>query len=400
MATDPAPSSAHRLPTVSASDALQKLHGRGSRTVSTGLTQLDKILTPYALPGRDVHGGFVRGKVTEIYGPPGVGKTTFGIQAAASALKEGQSVVWIEAGAPLVPQRLSNVLAGTDATLSPATLQDRFFRMNAPTLAHVLALIMHPPRAFPPPNTSLIVIDSLSTLIENAYPRNADHRSARNKNERTKWAAGRRLAVINELIGMLARVAAMHDIALLITCQTITRIRGSSRALLVPAISTAEWESSISTRLVLFRDWIPMQGKLIGVDADRLRKARFVGVVKVNGVTLADEGGAGSVVPFVIDSAGVRDITVSAADIAAPAILPSESRPLKRRFTEIEDSDSDELYGWVDDDAVAAEGLLIDEPTALHDLDTAAAHGVPGHQQDSMALTRSGRTSPERIDPI
>lgn len=207
-----------------------------------------------------------------------------------------------EAGAPLLPWRLTDVLAGPKAAVSPDLLQDRFFRMRAPTLAHLLALFMHSPRAFPPSNTSLIVLDSLSTLIDNAYPRNADERAAKNRNEHTKWAAGRRLAIINDLISMLARVAAMHDIALLITCQTITRIRGSSRALLVPAISTAEWENCISTRLVLFRDWAPVQGKLIDVDADRLRKARFVGVVKVNGVTLADEGGVGNVVPFAIES--------------------------------------------------------------------------------------------------
>lgn len=94
----------------------------------------------------------------------------------------------------------------------------------------------------------------------------------------------------------------MHDIALLLACQTITRIRGGSRALLVPAISGAEWESGVSTRLVLFRDWIPGQGKWSDADADKLRKARFVGVVKANGVTMADEGGVGDVVPFAIES--------------------------------------------------------------------------------------------------
>lgn len=64
--------------------------------------------------------------------------------------------------------------------------------------------------------------------------------------------------------------------------------------------------------------------------------------------------------------AGLYDISDSAVDITAPAPLPPESRPPKRRFIEIEDSedespDSDELYGWVEDDEVAAEGLLVDE---------------------------------------
>ena len=63
---------------MSASQALEALHAKGSRTVRTGLSQLDGHLTPHGLPGRAVAGGYMRGKVTEIFGPPGVGKTAFG----------------------------------------------------------------------------------------------------------------------------------------------------------------------------------------------------------------------------------------------------------------------------------------------------------------------------------
>lgn len=69
-----------RLPTVSASQALQTLVNGddGGRVVSTGLAQLNKILAPTGLAGRGVAGGYMRGKVTELFGPPGAGKTTFG----------------------------------------------------------------------------------------------------------------------------------------------------------------------------------------------------------------------------------------------------------------------------------------------------------------------------------
>jgi RecA/RadA recombinase len=70
--------SVDRLPTVSASQALHSLHARGARTVSTGVRQLDKLLAPPSLPGHDVSGGYMRGKVTEVFGPSGVGKTAFG----------------------------------------------------------------------------------------------------------------------------------------------------------------------------------------------------------------------------------------------------------------------------------------------------------------------------------
>jgi hypothetical protein len=215
--------------------------------------------------------------------------------------------------APLVPQRLLHVLSapqdarlpdsGTDAASPqgeiPDDLSNHFHHVAAPTLAHVLALFMHPPAAFPPPNTSLVVIDSLSTLIDNAYPRNVE---GKNKNEQTRWAAGRRFTVINELISTFSRFAALHDVALLVTCQTITRIRGTARALLVPAISGVEWENGVSTRLVLFRDWVRQAKAKDTADPDRLLKARFAGLVKVNGTALADEGGVGSVVSFTIEN--------------------------------------------------------------------------------------------------
>ncbi|KAH7072386.1 P-loop containing nucleoside triphosphate hydrolase protein [Paraphoma chrysanthemicola] len=311
--TSPSPLS-HRLPTVSASQALLTLNARGARTVSTGISQLNSLLSPQGLPGHDVSGGYMRGKVTEIFGPSGVGKTSFGMQAAVNAMREGQRVVWVDAAcAPLLPQRLLNVfpasqeafqpVSGTETTSPPGTSWDQvsshFHHIAAPTLAHLLALFMHAPPTFPPQHTSLVVIDSLSTLIDNAYPRNVE---GKNKNEQSRWAAGRRFTVINELISTFSRFAALHDIALLLTCQTITRIRGASRALLVPAISGVEWENGVSTRLVLFRDWV-RQGKTKDTaDADKLRKARFAGLVKLNGVALAEEGGVGSVVPFTIEN--------------------------------------------------------------------------------------------------
>ncbi|KAF1980190.1 P-loop containing nucleoside triphosphate hydrolase protein [Bimuria novae-zelandiae CBS 107.79] len=397
MPSSSALASSHRLPTVSASQALGTLHAKGSRTVRTGLSQLDKHLAPHGLPGRTATGGYMRGKVTEIFGPPGVGKTAFGIQAAVSALREGHKVVWLDAAcAPLVPQRFNDVLLAANkpvlqassappkvpstSSMSPDEMQSQFHHYAPPTLAHLLALFVRPPSSFPPPNTSLIVIDSLSTLFDNAYPRNADDRASKNRSDQARWAAGRKFAVMNELISTLTRVAAMHDIALLVTSQTITRMRAGSRALLVPAISGAEWESGISTRLVLFRDWVPGQGKWSRTDSTRLQKTRFAGVLKVNGVLLAEEGGVGNVVPFAVEEAGLRDMDIAAVDIAAP-VVSSEARP-KRRFAEIDDEgreelDSDELYDWLEDDEVAAEGLLINEAPTTAGMGSATSGATP-----------------------
>lgn len=71
-----------RLPTVPASQALEELKADPAAHVSTGLTALDRALL--GLDSEDsqnaaaVHGGVKRGQVTEIWGPPGCGKTALG----------------------------------------------------------------------------------------------------------------------------------------------------------------------------------------------------------------------------------------------------------------------------------------------------------------------------------
>ncbi|KAF2489486.1 hypothetical protein BU16DRAFT_182923 [Lophium mytilinum] len=309
------------------------------------------------------------------------------MQAAVNALRAGGRVVWIDGAAPLVARRLEELLSAppTDETpssipstapkLSSAELRNRFHHYKPSTLAHLLALIIHPPSSFPPPDTSLIVIDSLSTLFDNAYPRNADDRSTRNKNDAVRWAAGRKFAVLNDLSSALRKTAALHNNSVLLTCQTITRMRSGARALLLPAMSGGDWDSGISTRLVLFRDWLPVEGPWSAEDDDRMRRARFIGVVKANGVSLAGEGGVGRVIPFTIETAGLHDLNLTTADITPQpqpqtvgTSLAQAVRPPKRAFAEIADSedeedgpDSDQLYGWAEDDDVAAEGLLIIE---------------------------------------
>lgn len=116
----------------------------------------------------------------------------------------------------------------TDRTSSESTLDDassRFHYLQIPTLAHLLALFIHAHTAFPPKHTSLVVIDSITTVVDNTYPRNVDER-IKNKTEQSRWAAGRRYAVINDLIAALTKFAALHDVAVLVSCQTITRVRG------------------------------------------------------------------------------------------------------------------------------------------------------------------------------
>lgn len=87
----------HRLPTISASQALDELRDDTSSLIPTGLDDLDQALlgaVSIDTQGSPQHGGVKRGQVTEIWGPPGTGKTALGLQLAANTLCDGDAVVW------------------------------------------------------------------------------------------------------------------------------------------------------------------------------------------------------------------------------------------------------------------------------------------------------------------
>lgn len=67
-----------RLPTVSASQALRNLRSKSPASIPTGLPRLDSLLAGHGSSSEGLQassGGLTRGQVTEIHGPPGVGKT-------------------------------------------------------------------------------------------------------------------------------------------------------------------------------------------------------------------------------------------------------------------------------------------------------------------------------------
>ena len=184
---------------------------------------------------------------------------------------------------------------------------NRFHHFIVPTLPHLIALLASLSSSFPPDGTGLLVIDSLSTLVSAAYSqvnRNEDIDQSQNKKVvASQWAASRRWAVMGDLISKIGKLAATRKIATLLTVQTTTRIRLENAALLHPALSGTAWEAGINSRLVLFRDWLsPSEGQPNRVDSAIPEEARFVGVVKVGGVSLNSI----EMIPFVIEK--VRDV--------------------------------------------------------------------------------------------
>ncbi|MCJ1397256.1 hypothetical protein MMC11_000448 [Xylographa trunciseda] len=376
------PPSSHRLPTVSASEALRTLSTSHSLVVSTGLPQLDHILQgkDFQSPSQEpFSGGLARGQITEVYGPPGVGKTTFAIQGAANVLHTGDSVVWIDTGKPIVGSRLKDVISDLSLasyqdtltsfpqTRSPSELLKRLHYFFTPTLPHLLALVAHLSPSFPPEDTSLIVVDAVSPLFATAFPRAVEgldnNQASGKKNEALQWAASRRFSVMSDFLARLAKLAAMKNIAILLISQTTTKVKTEYGAVLRPALSTRAWDAGIHNRIVLFRDWEAthdQQGR-----ENRTKAIRFAGVVKIANVAYE---GLGKVVSFTIEQSGLKEIAIP-RNTSPSTVLPMLQGPTLKRKREVvadsqseeEDVGSDDEFGWAGEDSLEIEGLNDDQ---------------------------------------
>ncbi|KAK0650559.1 hypothetical protein DIS24_g6683 [Lasiodiplodia hormozganensis] len=157
-----------------------------------------------------------------------------------------------------------------------------------------------------------------------------------------------------------------------------------------------EWDNGIATRLVIFQDWPPDPGRLAGMDDEKRKKIRYIGVVKVAGIGLNEGDGLGAVIPFIVEPSGLSDVDLRTVEVPLET-LTSPARPsTTRRLNEVPDSEdelsSDEMYGWGEDDELAAEGLLIDE-AAL-----AAERSDEKSDQPPQKRTRTGEPA-SRISP-
>lgn len=216
------------------------------------------------------------------------------------------TLTFIDASYKLVGSRLKDALAGLYHPWDQASSHaehtrnlDNFHHFAAATLPHLLALLTRPSNSFPPLGTSLIVVDSVSTLFALAFPKTTDNADKQQtpikKSDAAQWAVGRRWAVMGEFVAKLGKLAATRNIAVLLTSQTTTRIRSETGAILHPAISSTAWDTGIGTRLVLFRDWMFQTADASSSQGDCVAGVRFAGVVKAKSILYE---GVGKVVTF------------------------------------------------------------------------------------------------------
>lgn len=235
---------------------------------------------------------------------------------------------------------ITPALHSSSAHAATPSLEDQkknFLHFRTPTLAHLIALLCKPTTNAIPSDTSLIVIDTLSSLVNYAFPRNFEPRQS----QKGPGPSARRLQVLQFLISTLQKLAATRDLCVVILSQCATRMQLEHGATLIPAINASTWEQGIATRLFLFRDWI--------VENDRVHDVHFVGIQKLNGK--ATPGGISRVFAFNVQGGGLVNIDLDENQPSLP--LSSSPHHLKRKLsqTDFEVADSEgEDYGWEDED--------------------------------------------------
>ncbi|KAF4865739.1 hypothetical protein CGCSCA1_v013821 [Colletotrichum siamense] len=271
-------SSTHRLPTVSAAQVLEDLDDDLSRHVSTGLKRLDEALSSddtVDTSGSKRSGGILRGQVTEVWGPPGTGKTALGFAA----------------------------------NISPYT--------------------------------------SRSELTD---PQASNSWQAHCARAKVPWPSlsAKRLQALQYIVGALQKLAATRNCAVVVLSQCATKMQSERSPTLIPSINAGVWEQGVSTRVVLFRDWVWKDGSPSSVS--------FAGVQKLDGKAEPDT--MQSAAAFRVEAAGLIGVHY---DTSQPSILLSRSPRTKRKLAEagleVPDSEDDEEYGWEREDDAALPGM-------------------------------------------
>ncbi|KAK9460898.1 P-loop containing nucleoside triphosphate hydrolase protein, partial [Lipomyces oligophaga] len=192
-------------------------------------------------------GGIVRGKVTEISGPPGSGKTSIAIQFAVTAIKRESKVLWIDTCSPLPVDRLLRAMA-----MPMAELDDKMDHLELDSLVSILLLFLSPPSYMA--GYDLIIVDDITTPMNSyiAHSKPTNYSSLRKQES----LSIKRIRALCELTQSISRHAARTDTAVLLLSKMISHIEPGSRARLKSPLGDEDGPivSGIWTRLVLFRN--------------------------------------------------------------------------------------------------------------------------------------------------
>jgi len=167
-----------------------------SDPVPTGCGPVDDLLG----------GGFERGAVTQVYGPPAAGKTNLVLSAAVEATARGESALYVDTEG-LSVERMDQMLgARAEATDADAeTLASRLIITDALTFAEQQEAVQDATEFAS--QVDLMVLDSATGFY---------------RLERTEQAEGEALRAVARQITHLLSLARKHDLAVAFTNQVYT----------------------------------------------------------------------------------------------------------------------------------------------------------------------------------
>jgi len=222
----------------------------------------------------------------------------------------------------------------------------RFIHLSAHSLPRLLALLLHPPTGFPPEDTSLLVVDSISPPFLSYFPQTTELKSKFDQqkvtdNQQLQWLLNRRRNILNELVSHLLKLAASRRLAVLLLNQTHTKVRGLARPTLYPALA-GPWETNVHTRILLYRDWLPTGPQATG-NGRVVNSPRIAEVTKKGGKALLDRTEE-NIVLFFIETNKLREMKTEETPTNLPRVTeqPAPEKWRKRKAEVIADS-QDEL---------------------------------------------------------
>lgn len=330
------PTTNHRMRTVAAETNVgdDDANGHLMAYLSTGLSRLDQLLG-----GRGSElGGVSQGQVTEVWGPPGAGKTSLGIQLVAGVLSEGRPAVWVDCLQPVCSERISTVVAARLGNADELTSEalDRFVHFTCPSLPHFIALLCRPTESCIPPGSPLVVIDGLTGLLNHSLPRMPPQTTGKSTGKGPSPGA-RRLQILQYIVTALKKLATKRSLAIVILSQCATKMQTEGGATLIPAVNAGAWEEGITSRIVLYRDFVTQQGATVALHFASMEKRNGKAV---NNALVSDSA------TFDILPTGL----VTANFDSRQAGVTGPKRKLHETDLDVADHEEED-YGWQDDRA-------------------------------------------------
>jgi len=185
--------------------------------ITTGSKNLDLILTPLNLREQNKLGGISTGRITEFFGPFKSGKTNICHTLCVTtqlSLKEGGlggAVLYIDTENTFAKQKIERISKrfGKD----PNEILSNIYHARIYSSDHQFQMIKACEKAVQEKDVKLIIIDSLLALLRSEYI--------------GIGLLARRQQILNQIIHELSRIAETYNIAIVVTNQVATVMKGT-----------------------------------------------------------------------------------------------------------------------------------------------------------------------------